>query len=69
MGKLDLWICTICEYLYDPLIGDLDNGIDSGTAFTDLPENWICPGCGMEKDLFVPYLEHAEYGISEEIEA
>ena len=68
MNKLDMWICTICEYVYDPLIGDLDNGIDSGTAFTDLPEHWTCPGCGMEKDSFVPHLEHAEYGISEEIE-
>jgi len=63
-----MWICTICEYVYDPLIGDLDNGIDSGTAFTDLPEHWTCLGCRMEKDSFIPHLEHAEYGISEEIE-
>jgi rubredoxin len=69
MGKLDLWICTICEYVYDPYIGDPDNGVDTGTSFLSLPHEWTCPICGAEKNEFVPYFEHAEYGVSEEIEA
>ena len=68
MGKLDLWICTICEYVYDPYVGDPDNGIEAKTPFLNLPNEWICPICGSVKKNFVPYFEHAEYGISEEIE-
>jgi len=46
------WICTVCGYVYDPAIGDLDNGIEPGTAFEDLPDTWICPDCGVGKELF-----------------
>lgn len=69
MGKLDLWICTTCEYLYDPYVGDPENGIIAGTSFMDLIHEWTCPGCGAEKNEFIPYYEHAEYGISDGIEA
>lgn len=44
--------CTICGYVYDPAIGDEDNGIAAGTAFEDLPEDWVCPECGAEQDQF-----------------
>ncbi|MBU8920416.1 MAG: rubredoxin [Bacteroidales bacterium] len=44
--------CTICSYIYDPEIGDPDAGIESGTSFEDLPENWVCPECGVGKDMF-----------------
>ena len=45
-------ICSVCQYEYDPEIGDPDNGIEPGTAFTDLPDDWVCPVCGAEKSDF-----------------
>ncbi len=42
----------ICEYVYDPEIGDPENGIEPGTAFEDLPDDWVCPLCGAEKEHF-----------------
>jgi len=44
--------CTVCGYIYDPGKGNLDNGINPGTAFEDLPDDWICPECGVGKDSF-----------------
>jgi rubredoxin len=46
--------CSVCGYIYDPAAGDPDNGIDAGTAFEDLPDDWTCPDCGVEKDMFEP---------------
>lgn len=48
------YVCEPCGYEYDPAIGDPDNGIEPGTAFEDLPEDWVCPICGLGKDVFVP---------------
>ncbi|MDD2568246.1 MAG: rubredoxin [Clostridia bacterium] len=44
--------CIPCGYIYDPQEGDSDNGIITGTAFKDLPEDWVCPICGVAKDMF-----------------
>ncbi len=41
-----------CDYVYDPAEGDYDNGIEAGTAFEDLPDGWVCPLCGAEKEFF-----------------
>ena len=46
------YICTVCQYEYDPTVGDPDNGIPAGTAFEDLPEDWGCPLCAVGKDMF-----------------
>jgi rubredoxin len=46
------WECTICGYIYDPALGDEDNGIPPGTPFEKLPDSWVCPVCGAGKDLF-----------------
>jgi rubredoxin len=46
------YLCTACGYVYDPEAGDPDNGIAPGTAFEDLPDDWICPLCGVGKELF-----------------
>lgn len=46
------WVCNICGYIYDPEVGDADNGIEAGVAFEDLPEEWVCPLCGVGKDQF-----------------
>ena len=49
---MDKWICTQCDYIYDPALGDPDNDIEPGTAFEDLPDDWECPICGVGKDEF-----------------
>ena len=46
--------CTLCGYIYDPDNGDPDGGIEPGTAFENLPEDWVCPVCGAAKDQFEP---------------
>ncbi|MEA1871061.1 MAG: rubredoxin [Candidatus Bipolaricaulota bacterium] len=49
---MEKWTCTVCGYVYDPAIGDPDNGIEAGTAFENLPDTWVCPECGVGKELF-----------------
>lgn len=41
--------CSVCGYIYDPEEGDPDSGIAPGTAFADLPDDWVCPICGASK--------------------
>ena len=48
------YVCDVCGYVYDPAAGDPDNGVAPGTAFDDLPDDWVCPECGAEKDMFSP---------------
>ncbi len=47
------YICEPCGYVYDPAEGDADSGIAAGTSFEDIAEDWVCPVCGMGKDVFV----------------
>ena len=49
MGK---WKCIICDYVYDPAEGDSGNGVAPGTSFEELPDDWVCPQCGVGKDMF-----------------
>ncbi|MBW2646362.1 MAG: flavin reductase [Deltaproteobacteria bacterium] len=51
-NKMDKYVCTICGYVYDPAKGDPDEGIEPGTKFEDLPDDWTCPICGAGKDEF-----------------
>jgi rubredoxin/flavin reductase (DIM6/NTAB) family NADH-FMN oxidoreductase RutF len=44
--------CLLCGYIYDPALGDPDNGVEAGTAFEDLPDGWVCPDCGASQDEF-----------------
>ncbi len=46
--------CTVCDYIYDPQVGDPDGDIEAGTEFDELPEDWVCPECGVEKEEFEP---------------
>lgn len=46
--------CMVCGYIYDPAIGDQDQGIHPGTEFTAVPNDWTCPECGADKDSFEP---------------
>ncbi len=49
---MDKYVCDPCGYVYDPEDGDPDNGIEPGTRFEDLPEDWTCPICGAAKEDF-----------------
>ena len=46
--------CTVCGFVYDPEEGLPDDGIEPGSAFEDIPEDWVCPICGVGKDDFQP---------------
>lgn len=46
------YICITCGYIYDPDEGDPEHGFPPGTAFEDLPDNWVCPACGVGKEYF-----------------
>lgn len=48
------YICDICGWVYDPAVGYPDEGIKPGTAFEDLPDEFICPECGAGKEDFSP---------------
>ena len=46
------YICTVCQWVYDPEIGDPEQGIEPGVAFEDLPEDFECELCGVDKSNF-----------------
>ncbi|MBW2466010.1 MAG: rubredoxin [Deltaproteobacteria bacterium] len=48
---MDKYECP-CGYIYDPEEGDYENGVEPGTPFEDLPDDWVCPQCGAEKEYF-----------------
>lgn len=48
----DKWVCTICNYIYDPEKGDPEHGIPAGTKFEDIPDDWVCPICKHGKEVF-----------------
>lgn len=49
---MDRYVCNVCGYVYDPANGDPDSDIRPGTAFADLPDNWVCPDCGVGTEDF-----------------
>lgn len=49
---MDKYICEVCDWVYDPAAGDPDSGIAPGTKFEDLPDDFVCPVCGVGKDQF-----------------
>jgi len=48
------YVCSACGYVYEPEEGDPDSGIAAGTAFEDIPDDWVCPVCGVGKEDFEP---------------
>jgi rubredoxin/flavin reductase (DIM6/NTAB) family NADH-FMN oxidoreductase RutF len=50
--KMEKYKCTVCGYIYDPKNGDPDSGIKPGTPFQEIPDDWVCPVCGVGKDQF-----------------
>jgi rubredoxin len=53
-AEMKKYVCDVCGYVYDPAEGDPDNGVEPGTAFEDIPDDWVCPLCGVGKDQFSP---------------
>jgi rubredoxin len=49
---MERYVCIVCGYVYDPERGDAENGIDPATPFEDLPDDWVCPECGVGKEEF-----------------
>ena len=49
---MELYICDICGYIYDPEIGDDSSDIKPGTLFKNLPKDWVCPDCGAGEEDF-----------------
>jgi len=50
--KMNKYRCTVCGYIYDSEKGDPDSGIKPETSFEELPDDWVCPICGVSKDQF-----------------
>ncbi|MGL5151351.1 MAG: rubredoxin [Clostridium sp.] len=46
------YICDICGYIYDPLLGDIESNISPNTDFENIPDSWLCPICYIGKDVF-----------------
>lgn len=46
------YVCDVCGYVYDEELGDPENGIEPGTPWDELPEDFACPLCGVGKDMF-----------------
>jgi rubredoxin len=49
--EMQKWECP-CGYIYDPAEGDEDHGVAAGTTWENVPEDWVCPLCGAEKESF-----------------
>lgn len=49
---MEKFICSVCEWVYDPEEGDLEGGVAPGTPFEELSEEWVCPVCGVSKEMF-----------------
>jgi rubredoxin len=50
-----MYKCIVCGYIFDPEQGDPVGGIEPGTLFSDLPDDYMCPVCGASKDEFMDY--------------
>ena len=48
---MEKYVCP-CGYVYDPAIGDEETGVAPGTSWENVPEDWVCPVCGLGKDAF-----------------
>lgn len=48
------YLCSVCGYVYQAMVGDAARGVPPGTGFPDLPEEWACPRCHQGKELFAP---------------
>ena len=49
---MKVWVCTVCGWIYDEAKGDPDYDLAPGVPFADLPDDFVCPLCGVGKDMF-----------------
>nr|CRH07338.1 Rubredoxin [Candidatus Magnetococcus massalia] len=50
---MGVWCCMGCDYEYDDEVGSSATGVEPGTSFDSLPEDWRCPLCGLGKAHFM----------------
>ncbi|HAI06755.1 MAG TPA: anaerobic nitric oxide reductase flavorubredoxin, partial [Pantoea sp.] len=48
-------ICTVCQWVYDPADGEPNQGVEPGTAWQEVPDDFLCPGCALGKSVFDPF--------------
>ena len=58
--------CVVCEWIYDPAVGDPDGGIAPGTPFEEIPDDWACPVCGVDKSNFEEVENRPRFGETED---
>lgn len=58
--EMDKYRCIVCGYIYDPKKGDPENGVKAGTTFQELPDDWVCPVCGVDKNSFERVEDYVE---------
>jgi rubredoxin len=46
--------CIVCGFIYDESKGLPEDGIPPGTRWEELPDDWLCPDCGVGKEDFEP---------------
>lgn len=51
---MEKYVCTVCGYVYDPAEGDMEHGVQPGTPFVEVSDDWVCPVCGVGKAEFAP---------------
>ena len=59
------YVCTVCGWVYDPAEGDPEGGIAPGTAFEDIPDDWVCPLCGVSSRRLIPSYNRISYKAEE----
>jgi rubredoxin len=52
MSNYKQYICSACGWVYEEELGDPDSGLAPGTRFDDIPDDWVCPECGVDKSYF-----------------
>lgn len=65
LGPWRQFLCRACGLIYDEAEGDADSGIAPGTRFADIPDDWVCPVCGVTKTDFEPYRRRAPAALAE----
>ncbi|PWI32429.1 anaerobic nitric oxide reductase flavorubredoxin [Vibrio albus] len=53
-------ICTVCNWVYYPDIGEPNQGVEPGTAWSDVPDYFLCPECNLGKDVFADHNKSSE---------
>jgi rubredoxin-NAD+ reductase len=53
LTRARVWVCNVCDYVYDENLGDPEHGLAPGTRFEAIPDDWACPDCGVTKADFV----------------